>query len=43
VLLNQEFIKDTDMTVAKLLQNYEQELGGPITVRRFARFERGVN
>jgi elongation factor Ts len=42
VLLNQEFIKDTDITVAKLLQNYEQELGGPITVRRFARFERGV-
>ena len=43
VLLNQEFIKDPDITVAKLLQNYEQELGVPITVRRFARFERGVN
>ena len=43
VLLNQEFIKDPDITVAKLLQNYEQELGAPITVRRFARFERGVN
>jgi elongation factor Ts len=43
VLLNQEFIKDPDITVAKLLQNYEQELGGPITVRRFARFERGDN
>ena len=42
VLLNQEFIKDPDITVAKLLQDYEQALGGPITVRRFVRFERGI-
>jgi elongation factor Ts len=38
VLLNQEFVKDSDLTIAKLLQNYDQD----ITVRRFARFERGV-
>lgn len=42
VLLNQEFIKDSDITIAKLLQNYGKELGSPITIRRFARFERGV-
>jgi elongation factor Ts len=42
VLFNQEFIKDTDITIAKLLQNVGHELGGPITIRRFARFERGV-
>ncbi|MBN1992790.1 MAG: elongation factor Ts [Anaerolineae bacterium] len=38
VLLNQEFIKDPDLTIAKLLQ----KSGNNITVRRFARFERGV-
>ncbi len=43
VLLNQEFIKDSDLTVAKLLQNYSKELGSQLKVRRFARFERGAN
>ncbi len=36
-LLNQEFVKDSDLTIAKLLKNY-----GDVTVKRFARFERGA-
>jgi elongation factor Ts len=42
VLLNQEFVKDTDLTIAKLLQQRSQELGKEIKVRRFARFELGT-
>jgi len=37
-LLNQEFVKDSDFTIAKLLKNY----GDDVKVRRFARFERGA-
>jgi len=37
-LLNQEFVKDSDLTIARLLKSY----GNDIKVRRFARFERGV-
>jgi len=37
-LLNQEFVKDSDLTIAKLLKNY----GDNVKVRRFARFERGA-
>ncbi|MBN1220588.1 MAG: elongation factor Ts [Anaerolineae bacterium] len=37
VLLNQEFIKDADLTIAQLLQK-----SGNITIRRFARFERSA-
>lgn len=41
-LLEQLFIKDTDKTVAKLLQEINAKLGGEnITVTRFARFEKG--
>jgi elongation factor Ts len=42
VLLNQVFVKDQELTVAQLLQNISKELGAQLTVRRFARFERGV-
>jgi elongation factor Ts len=37
-LLNQEFVKDPDLTIAKLLKNY----GDETKVLRFARFERGA-
>ena len=41
-LLEQLFIKDTNMTVTKLLQDLNGKLGGEnITVNRFARFEKG--
>jgi len=37
-LLNQEFVKDSDLTIARLLKSY----GDNVKVRRFARFERGA-
>ncbi len=40
-LLEQPFVKDTDVTVAQLLANKAKELGGPITLTRFVRFELG--
>ncbi len=42
VLLNQEFVKDSDLTIAQLLDKHTKELGTPIEVRRFARFELGA-
>ena len=35
---HQEFVKDSDRTIAKLLKNY----GDDVKVHRFARFERGA-
>ena len=43
VLLNQEFIKDSDLTIAQLLENSRQELGSELNIRRFTRFELVVN
>jgi len=40
-LLDQEFIKDNDLTVAKYVANVAKELGGKIEVKAFARFEKG--
>ncbi len=40
-LLEQPFIKDPDRTVNELIQEKIASLGENITVRRFARFERG--
>lgn len=41
-LLEQLFIKDSDKTITKLLQEFNAKLGGEnITVNRFARFEKG--
>jgi elongation factor Ts len=37
-LLNQEFVKDSDLTIAKLLKKH----GDAVTIKRFARFERGA-
>jgi len=41
-LMNQEFVKDTSLTVAQLLKQRGKELGTEIAVRRFARFELGA-
>ena len=41
--MNQEFVKDNDLTIAKLLQQQGKALGSDISIRRFARFELGVN
>ena len=43
VLIEQPFVKDNDLTIAQLLEKYSRELGSDIKVRRFARFELGVN
>lgn len=40
-LLEQPFVKDGDQTVGELIQQKIAKLGENITVRRFARFERG--
>lgn len=40
-LLDQEFIKDGDLTVAKYIDKVAKELGGKIAVTSFARFEKG--
>jgi elongation factor Ts len=41
-LLNQEFIKDSSLTITQLLKQHSQALGSDINIRRFARFELGV-
>ncbi|MEW5959173.1 MAG: translation elongation factor Ts [Chloroflexota bacterium] len=43
VLLNQEFVKDTNLTIAQLLEKYSKELGTQLKIRRFARFELGAS
>jgi elongation factor Ts len=43
VLLNQEFVKDTNLTIAQLLEKYGKELGVQLRIRRFARFELGAS
>ena len=43
VLIEQPFVKDNDLTIAQLLEKYSRELDSDIKVRRFARFELGVN
>lgn len=40
-LLNQEFIKDPSMTIAKLLESRIAKLGENIQIRRFSRYELG--
>ena len=41
-LVDQEFVKDSNLTVEQLLKQKSAELGRDIKVRRFARFEIGV-
>lgn len=42
-LVEQPFVKDNDLTIAKLLEKMGKELGSEIKVRRFARFELGAS
>ena len=40
-LLDQVYVKDGDLTVAKYLDVVSKEIGAPITVKKFVRFETG--
>ncbi len=40
-LVEQEFVKDPDLSVAKMLEAKGKELGGNITVTAYTRFEKG--
>ena len=40
-LLEQAWVKDGDKSIAKYLQEKSKEIGSPITVNRYVRFERG--
>jgi elongation factor Ts len=40
-LLDQQYVKDGDLTVAKYLEQVSKQIGAPITVKRFVRFETG--
>ena len=40
-LLEQEYVKDGDLTVAKYLEAVGKELGAPVSVKRFVRYETG--
>jgi elongation factor Ts len=42
-LMNQEFVKDNDFTIGKLVDKFSREVGQPLTVTRFARFELGTD
>lgn len=41
VLMNQQFVKDTNLSIEQLLHNKSKELGQDIRIHRFARFELG--
>jgi elongation factor Ts len=43
VLLNQVFVKESKITIGELLKQHSKELDNDIKIRRFARFELGVN
>lgn len=40
-LLDQAWVKDGDMSISKLLEEKSKEVGAPISIVRYARFERG--
>lgn len=40
-LVDQVYVKDGDLTVGKYLENVSKEIGAPLTVKRFVRFETG--
>ena len=40
-LLDQQFVKDPDLTISKYIANTAKELGGDIEVVKFVRFEKG--
>lgn len=39
--MDQEFVKDNDLTVAKYTDKVAKELGGEIKITKFARYEKG--
>ncbi|MEG1640533.1 MAG: translation elongation factor Ts, partial [Ruthenibacterium sp.] len=40
-LVDQQYVKDPDITVAQYVENTGKELGGAIAVKQFVRFEKG--
>ena len=40
-LIEQTFVKDNSLTVQKYLDTVAKEVGSPITISEFVRFERG--
>ena len=40
-LMNQAFIKDPSVTIAKLVKDYSDKMGKTLTIKRFTRFEMG--
>ena len=40
-LLDQAWVKDGDKSISKLLEEKSKEVGSPITITKFVRFERG--
>ena len=40
-LVDQQYVKDPDLTVAKYIENTAKELGGDIQVVKYVRFEKG--
>ena len=40
-LLDQEYVKDSDLTVSKYLESVSSEVGSTISIKRFVRFETG--
>lgn len=40
-LVEQSYVKDTDLTVLKYIDSVAKQIGTPITVKRFVRFETG--
>lgn len=40
-LVEQDFVKDTDKTIAKFTEEVAKELGGSIKITKFVRFEKG--
>jgi elongation factor Ts len=40
-LVEQEFVKDPDMSVTKMLEAKGKELGGTISIKAYERFEKG--
>lgn len=41
-LMNQPFVKDNDLSISKLVAQANKSLGADVKIRRFARFELGV-
>lgn len=40
-LLDQEYVKDSQLTVGKYLESVSKEIGAPITIKRIVRYETG--